>query len=93
MIGLVWVFSFVACIPLSGWIAERRGRSVRLWCWMGFIFGPIAPVVVALLPAAPPSGSPPAALNGSGLWRRPHGQASGERGGGHTRIIAICATP
>jgi hypothetical protein len=39
----------IASIVLSGWIAERRGRSVRLWCWMGAIFGPVAPLAVALL--------------------------------------------
>ena len=42
----------VVCICLSGWIAERRGRSVKLWCWLGAVFGPIAPVAVALLPPA-----------------------------------------
>jgi hypothetical protein len=74
MIDLAWLFFTIllfACIPLSGWIAERRGRSIKLWCWMGFIFGPIAPLVVALLPpASEPGGHPPAVLGGSGLWRR-----------------------
>jgi hypothetical protein len=97
MIDLAWVFFTIllfACIPLSGWIAERRGRSIKLWCWMGFIFGPIAPLVVVLLPpACEPGGRPPAALNGSGQWRRKHGRASGERGAGHTRLVVVCATP
>jgi MFS family permease len=97
MTGLAWVFFYIllfACIPLSGWIAERRGRPIKLWCWMGFILGPIAPLVVALLPATP-SGPPPgsSALNDSGLWRRTRGQASGERGAGYTRMIVVCATP
>jgi hypothetical protein len=93
MIDLTWVFfpilSF-ACIPLSGWIAERRGRSIKLWCWMGFIFGPIAPLVVALLPPAPPSGPPPSR---SGPWRRTHARASGERGADYSPIIVVCARP
>jgi hypothetical protein len=38
------------CTCLSGWIAEKRGRSIKLWCWLGAIFGPIALVAVALLP-------------------------------------------
>jgi hypothetical protein len=96
MIDLAWVFFTIllfACIPLSGWIAERRGRSIKLWCWMGFIFGPIAPLVIALLPpASEPGGRPPgSALSGS--WHRTHGGASGERGAGHTRIIVGCARP
>jgi hypothetical protein len=97
MIDLAWMFFTIllfACIPVSGWIAERRGRSIKLWCWMGFIFGPIAPLVVVLLPpASEPGGRPPPALDGNGLWRRTHGQASGERGAHHTRIIVACATP
>jgi hypothetical protein len=93
MIELAWVFPTIlsfACIPLSGWIAEHRGRSIKLWCWMGFIFGPIAPLVVALLPPAPPSGLPPSC---SGPWRRTHRRASGERGADYSRIIVVCATP
>jgi len=33
---------------VSRWIVERRGGSVKLWYWMGVIFGPIAPIPVAL---------------------------------------------
>jgi hypothetical protein len=60
MTGLVWVFVLVV-VPtfLSGWIAERRGRATRLWYWLGAIFGPIAPLVVALLPPASEPGSRP----------------------------------
>jgi hypothetical protein len=90
---LAWVFLSIlllACIPLSGWIAERRGRSVKLWCWMGFIFGPIAPLVVALLPPAPASGPPlGSALNGSGPWRRTHGRATGGRGEPHSLDLVL----
>jgi hypothetical protein len=39
----------ITSIVLSGVIAEHRGRSVRLWCWLGAIFGPVAPLAVALL--------------------------------------------
>ena len=94
MVGLASVFFlFVVCTFLSGWIAGRRGRSVKLWCWMGFIFGPIAPLVVALLPpAGEPGGRPPGSAL-SGLWRRRHGRTSGERGGGYSRAIVVCTTP
>jgi hypothetical protein len=94
MIGYVVLLLLLwACIPLSGWIAERRGRSIKLWCWMGFIFGPIAPLVVALLPPAPPSGHPPAsALNGSGPWRRTHGRVSGGRGESHSLDMVLIST-
>jgi MFS family permease len=37
------------CAYVSGHIAERRGRSVKLWIWLGALFGPLA-LVVALLP-------------------------------------------
>jgi hypothetical protein len=30
--------------------AERRGRSVKAWLWLGVIFGPFAWLTVALLP-------------------------------------------
>jgi hypothetical protein len=96
MTGLAWLFFYIllfACIPLSGWIAERRRRSIKLWCWMGFIFGPIAPLVVAPLPpASEPGGRPPGSAL-SGLWRQTHGRASSERSAGDSRIIMVCATP
>jgi len=50
MIGLVALLLGVACIYLSGWIARQRGRSTKRWLLLGALFGPIAPVVVALLP-------------------------------------------
>jgi predicted PurR-regulated permease PerM len=31
--------------------AERRGRSVSAWMWLGLIFGPFAWLTVALLPS------------------------------------------
>jgi len=92
MIGfIVLLLLNVASIPLSGWIAERRGRSIKLWCWMGAIFGPIAPLVVALLPSAPPNDSPPAsALNE--LGRQTRGQASGRRGEPHNLDMVLIST-
>jgi MFS family permease len=91
MIGLVWVFVLLV-VPtfLSGWIAERHGRSTILWYWLGAIFGPIAPLVVALLPPASEPGSHPP---WSALRRRTHGRVSGGRGESHSRAIVVCATP
>jgi NO-binding membrane sensor protein with MHYT domain len=40
----------IGCFYLYGRIAERRGRSVKLWLWLGAFFGPIALVLVRLLP-------------------------------------------
>jgi hypothetical protein len=48
---LTVVFNF-----LSGWIAGRRGRSTKLWYWLGAILGPIAVLAVALLS---PTSTPP----------------------------------
>jgi hypothetical protein len=94
MIGLVWVFLLLVMPTfLSGWIAERRGRSTTLWHWLGAIFGPIAPVVVALLPPANEPGSRPPGPALSGLWRQTLGRASGERSAGDSRIIVVCAMP
>jgi MFS family permease len=88
---LAFTILFFACIPLSGWIAERRGRSIKFWCWMGFIFGPVAPLVVAVLPK---TGHPPGSeLNGGRPSLRTYGRASGERGEPHSRAIVVCATP
>jgi hypothetical protein len=42
---LTTVFTF-----LTGWMAGRRGRSTKLWYWLGAILGPIALLVIALLP-------------------------------------------
>jgi MFS family permease len=39
----------VAFTYLSGWIAGRRGRSTKLWYWLGAIFGPFALLAIALL--------------------------------------------
>ena len=30
--------------------AEKRGRSANAWAWLGFFFGPLAWLTVALLP-------------------------------------------
>jgi MFS family permease len=88
---LAWVLVNLLFIPLSGWIAERRGRSIKFWCWMGFISGPIAPLVLALLPQR---GHPPGSeLNGDAPWFQTRGRASGERGEPHSRTIVVCATP
>jgi hypothetical protein len=54
MIGLAVALLLLAVSTfLSGWIAHRRGRSIKLWYWLGAIFGPIAPLALALLPPVP----------------------------------------
>jgi hypothetical protein len=89
LLWFCWIL-LVVCPDLSGRIAERRGRSIKLWWWMGFIFGPLAPLVVALLPSAPASGPPPgSALNGGGPWRRTRGRPSCGRGEIHSLDLAL----
>jgi hypothetical protein len=47
---VVWVLSIVtACLTVQ--TAERRGRSVEAWMWLGILFGPFAWLTVALLPS------------------------------------------
>ena len=36
---------------LTAVTAQRRGRSVKAWMWLGLIFGPFAWLTVALLPS------------------------------------------
>jgi len=53
MIGFAAVvLSTVLFTLLSGWLAGRRGRSARLWYWLGAIFGPFAALAIVLLPPA-----------------------------------------
>ena len=40
----------IATAYLSIRTAEKRGRSVRAWMWLGLLFGPFAWLAVALLP-------------------------------------------
>lgn len=51
MYALVLFVAFAATTCLTAKTAERRGRSVKVWTWLGVIFGPLAWVVVLLLPA------------------------------------------
>jgi hypothetical protein len=49
--GAGWIALAAACCFLCGRIAESRGRTIKAWVWLGAIFGPIALLVVALLPS------------------------------------------
>jgi len=40
----------IGSICLSGLIAERRGRSAKLWAWTAAIIGPLALPLVFLFP-------------------------------------------
>ena len=39
----------IACAYYAGQVAGRRGRSVRLWMWMGALFGPFVFPVLYIL--------------------------------------------
>jgi hypothetical protein len=39
----------IASIPLSVEMARVRERSPRLWFWMAFLVGPLAPLMLLLL--------------------------------------------
>lgn len=41
---------FVCSIYLAGRIAERRGRSFKVWAWIAAIIGPLALPLVFLFP-------------------------------------------
>ena len=40
----------VCSIYLAGRIAERRGRSFKIWTWIAAIIGPLALALVFLFP-------------------------------------------
>jgi hypothetical protein len=40
----------IVCCYLCGRVAGHRGRSIRVWVWLGAIFGPFALLLVATLP-------------------------------------------
>jgi hypothetical protein len=41
---------FVASIYPAGRIAERRGRSFKVWAWVAAFIGPLALPLIFLLP-------------------------------------------
>ena len=48
---MMWVF-LVICflsIPLASEMARERGRSRKLWFWVAFVVGPLAPIALLLL--------------------------------------------
>jgi hypothetical protein len=46
----VTLLVFVASIYPAGRIAERRGRSFKVWAWIAVLIGPFALPLVFLLP-------------------------------------------
>jgi hypothetical protein len=50
---IILILSFLGIVIayLTADTAQRRGRSVKAWMWLGLIFGPLAWLAVALLPS------------------------------------------
>jgi hypothetical protein len=50
---VIFILSFLGIVIayLTAETAERRGRSMKAWMWLGLIFGPFAWLTVALLPS------------------------------------------
>ena len=44
------MIGFIISIYLAGRIAERRGRSFRIWAWIAAMIGPLALPLVLLFP-------------------------------------------
>jgi hypothetical protein len=42
-----WLSAFV---PLAGWLASRRDRSIGMWAFFGAVIGPVAAVLLVLAP-------------------------------------------
>ena len=45
------MIGFIISIYLAGRIAERRGRSFKIWAWIAAIIGPLALAMVFLFPS------------------------------------------
>jgi len=61
---------------LAGAIAQRRGRSAKIWVWIAVLLGPFAPALLLVLSPQPPAGCPPA-VKGSGR-SGPDGEGCGK---------------
>ena len=48
-LSLVIVIVSLGSIPLAVSMARTRARSPRLWFWIAFLVGPLAPLLLALL--------------------------------------------
>ena len=48
MDGLI-ILMWLACGGLSAYIAQQKNRNVGLWAIMGFLFGIIGVLIIALL--------------------------------------------
>ena len=46
---LIWFVCFLG----SGYLASQKNRSVGVWLVLGFFFGIVSLIIVALLPALP----------------------------------------
>jgi len=48
---MFWLFLIICfvSIPLAAEMARERGRSPRVWFWIAFLVGPLAPVALLLL--------------------------------------------
>ncbi len=44
------LIGFIISIYLVGRIAERRGRSFKIWAWIAAVIGPLALPLVFLFP-------------------------------------------
>jgi MFS family permease len=44
------MLGFIVSIYLAGRIAERRGRSFKIWAWIAAVIGPLALPLVFLFP-------------------------------------------
>jgi hypothetical protein len=53
MLETLGLILWAACFVGSGYVASQKNRSVGAWLVLGFFFGFISLIIVALLPALP----------------------------------------
>ncbi len=44
------LLAFIGSLYLAGRLAERRGRSFKIWAWIAAFIGPLALALVFLFP-------------------------------------------
>jgi len=62
-LSLIILIVSLASLPLAANMARARGRSPRLWFWIAFLVGPLAPLLLAMLGRRDGEASTPAAVS------------------------------
>ena len=71
IVGAVAIVAWLVIVGLTGWLALRRGRDDGLWAVIALFTGPVALVILFLLPRRAPTPEPasePPSNDARGGW-------------------------